>query len=258
MSRTCTCSWVPSPTVTVSLLCGSGFRPPSSWSVLRRPFLRPYPKNHTLNSTAVFPAAGPLPATVALGNAWRRASCIDSNRRLRQVLPRCLTRTGEPCGMGGTRETKPVARGAWWQYAARRRGGVAGRGSARGGGGRWRQRSGDRRHIKDRGARNPVSGGRGRTRRGCGKRRRCSAAPEEAGPTEPASDGSEPGEVTRVWGPAPQAQASTPESGLEVVRTNPEIPGTEPTGQAATPKAGPLQEPAGPPNAAPVAEQGPG
>ncbi|VTJ73448.1 Hypothetical predicted protein [Marmota monax] len=69
------------------------------------------------------------------------------------------------------------------QHAARRRGGgAAARGRARGRarrGGRARRREGagrprssERRHIRHRGAREPVSGGRGRAWRSCGGRRR--------------------------------------------------------------------------------------
>lgn len=134
----------------------------------------------------------------------RIAGYVTSSRdaQCAQAQPRAV---GVPRGRGG----------AWRQHAPRRRGGVAGRGSARGRGGRGRPRSRDRRHIKERGAGNPVSGGRSRpgeaagseggaARRGAGR----------GGASEPAGDGSKPGKVAGIWGPAPRTRAATPEPGL--------------------------------------------
>lgn len=96
---------------------------------------------------------------------------------------------------------------------ARARGGVAGRGGGtqRAGAGAWpatgaraaeegsgRPRNSDRRHIKERGAWGPDSGGRGRTSGAAGGRGRRGAAPGETGSAEPTGDRSEPGEAAGV------------------------------------------------------------
>lgn len=115
-------------------------------------------------------------------------------------------------------------RGAWPRFAARRRGGVAGlRGCARpagrarrreGAGRQWRS---DRRHIRDRGARDPVSGGCGRACGSCGGRRRalCGAGRGGVGGSQRATGASQvrrPGSGTRPPGPKRRSSTATPQN----------------------------------------------
>ncbi|KAI5227055.1 Cysteine Protease Atg4A [Manis pentadactyla] len=131
-----------------------------------------------VQQSAVPGAAGPVPAAVALGNAWdalpvliRMPSYVTSSRDARRAQ-------AQPCQVDGTGD------GAGALSAP-----AQGRGRPR----ERARRSSDGRHIKERGARLTGSGGRGRTRRSRGQRRRTRCEPEEAGPAEPAGDQSQPG-----------------------------------------------------------------
>uniref|UniRef100_A0A8I3WHV9 Fizzy and cell division cycle 20 related 1 n=1 Tax=Callithrix jacchus TaxID=9483 RepID=A0A8I3WHV9_CALJA len=112
--------------------------------------------------------------------------------------------------------------GAWSRCAARRRGGVAGsRGRARPVGraprreGAGRQRSSVRRHIWDRGARDPVSGSRRWACGSCGGRRRarCGAEKGGVGGSQPATGASQVTEMRRTLTPASSPVSSPSKHG---------------------------------------------